>query len=195
MFQPGDRVRLGPTRGGVVVQMGRDGYPPATVAPLRVQWPDGSLGWLDHCAVDDGPDGRIDPNGWDSCLTCGNPSPRDFCVNCERRAQEDMRRAEAREQAREAAATTAPADLVRAYPPPAPGVHVAAAPTDVDPKTGTRVQFCARCRAALKVWSDTGAHPGLPGGGFYQPGMLIERGNGWQAISLAADAPTCEPSA
>jgi hypothetical protein len=72
-YRFGDRVRLGATRGGIVLPV--DGR-------LRVVTPDGRLHWLDHWVTDEGPDGRIWPNTWDLCDVCGNPTYQMPTVSC-----------------------------------------------------------------------------------------------------------------
>jgi hypothetical protein len=57
-------------------------------------------------------------------------------------------------------------------------------------------QYCARCGALLRCGHSFGRPAwGAYRGGDYAPGELIERGNGWQAITFKADAPTCTPRA
>ena len=163
----GDRARLGRVRGGEVIQ--RDGK-------LRVSWPDGSVGWLDHCVPDEGPDGPVYEHSLEHCEGCGNLTiSRLFCVNCERRAATFQ------------LPDRAPV-LVRIRPP-APGVHVAG-----EPDRATGLQCCVRCKAVLKCSDPNYTERAVPGG-TYPVGALIERGRGWQAMSLSLDAvPTCEES-
>lgn len=68
-YRFGDRVRLGATRGGIVLPV--DGK-------LRAVTPDGRLHWLDHWVTDEGPDGRIFPDEWDLCELCGNPTKGEY---------------------------------------------------------------------------------------------------------------------
>lgn len=75
-------------------------------------------------------------------------------------------------------------------------IHVTATP---DPQL--KHQVCARCGAVLSSWHWTPAtDPYLGTGGWTQPGLphtlypagaIIERGSGWQCMSLRPIAPNC----
>lgn len=71
---------------------------------------------------------------------------------------------------------------------PAHGIHVAGAPTYTAPTwRRAREQRCTRCHAVLV----DERFPELVAG-VYPVGALVERGRGWQAMSLAIDAvPSC----
>lgn len=154
----GDRVRLGSTRGGIVI---------AHVGKLRVQFPDGSLNWLDHCVPDEGPDGKIYPNGYALCVECDNPTTgtagQPFCVNCTARHDRET--------------VWRPVASPPTIDPPAPSIDVHLVSDDG--------ATCAQCGADLRV-------PSRGLGPTYKPGDFIARGHGWQAISFAANTATCK---
>jgi hypothetical protein len=68
--------------------------------------------------------------------------------------------------------------------PPRVGIHVAG------PEDGN-VQACARCGDILKIFAPGRQPLTLPGGVFYPPGTLVERGAGWQAIYLGPKEANC----
>jgi hypothetical protein len=135
---------------------------------LRARWPRGSVSYLDSCVPDEGPDGRIFPNEWDACEGCGNPTAgnrgQPFCINCTERHDRDTAWKPAPESPR--------------VPAPSIGVHVAGV------LRPNKIQHCARCGAVLShLHSSAGPYP---------VGALVERGEGWQAMTLQTATPTCE---
>lgn len=170
-FSEGDRVRLGILRGGEVVRV---------EGKLRVRFPFASrLLWLDFCVPDEGPNGRIFPNTWNTCVDCGNPTMQPFhCSNCDRRSQREAEafdRAERRREEREAEANGEPS-----Y-----GVHVA---SSVRRHGRTIEQRCARCGAVLT------RYVGDVLVGTFPEGALVERGYlGLTPPRDPAKPATCRP--
>lgn len=168
LFYEGDRVRLGTLRGGVVVRV--DGR-------LKVRFHDSRTTlWLDHCVPDEGPDGRIYPNTWNSCLTCSNQTTsEDFCINCEARAQG--------EHAAVAKASRPRWD--RAY-----SIHLAG-PVEQDGRSVH--QHCARCGVQLVGYLDGGEKRQQPPAGTYREGTLLERGGLGLVVLTRVAQPSCQP--
>lgn len=76
----------------------------------------------------------------------------------------------------------------------APPVMHVAAPIGAD-----HIQRCARCRVALKdlrLWGEIDPFVGplaFQGGMVYPDGAIVAVGDGWQAMALGNEVPTCEP--